>query len=69
MAASVKGKGKAAWSDNEEESEDKVKDLVSHCVGLRVYDPGSILSAWHPSSQGTCELHLSRDSSSPAYSS
>jgi hypothetical protein len=30
---------------------------------------GMHLSARYLSSQGTCELHLSRDSSSPAYSS
>jgi hypothetical protein len=43
-----------------------------HCTKPEVYflyPYEASMSAWHLSSQNTCELHLSRDSSSLAYSS
>jgi hypothetical protein len=54
-----------------------IEHLHDSTTGLKVGTNGEgdqwtddcILSAWHLSSQNTCELHLSRDSSSLAYSS
>jgi hypothetical protein len=46
----------------------ELRVLVSNEEG-GVFCCEKIVSAWHLSSQGTCELYLSRDSSLPAYSS